>query len=115
MYPARSKTAALLHQRDALREIVLDEGADFIFDLEITRDLVNRQYFLELRCVRAFEICLGLFNSKSFVDKFFCFVIRERLGARISSVAIQQVDDASVNFLQVLLIFVVYRPKRLGL
>src|SRR6266850_6167733 len=34
----------LLHQRHALREVILDDGADLVFDLQVARNFFHRQH-----------------------------------------------------------------------
>lgn len=39
-----SSLVYLLHQRHALREVILDDGANLVLDLQVTRNFFHRQH-----------------------------------------------------------------------
>jgi hypothetical protein len=59
-------TAGLPHQRNARRDVILDDGPDFVLDLQVTDDLLHRRHFTELRRASALEIGFRRIEGVSF-------------------------------------------------
>jgi hypothetical protein len=58
----------LPHQRHALGEIVLHNGANLVFDLQVTRNFLYRQRFAELGRVGTLEIGFLLVDTGRVID-----------------------------------------------